>query len=77
MQIQFGCFKCIFNMICDMAQKAFADDARRRELIEKLTQAVLKNSSKCTPPEMASILYSCGFFVNSVKNGCHFRRSAF
>ena len=57
MQIQFGCFKCIFNMVCDMAQKAFADDTQRRELIEKLTLAVLENSSQCTPPEMASILY--------------------
>ena len=57
MQIQFGCFKCMFNMICDMAQKAFDDDTRRRELLGELTQAAMANAGKCTPPEMASLLY--------------------
>lgn len=57
MQIQFGCFRCMFNMICDMAQKAFADDVPRRKLIKELTFAAMENSESCTPPEMASILY--------------------
>ena len=57
MQIQYGCYKCIFNMLTDMAQKAFADDHQRRQLLKQLLAEVIENSEKLTPPEMASKLY--------------------
>ncbi|MBO7329496.1 MAG: DUF89 family protein [Lentisphaeria bacterium] len=57
MQIQYGCYKCIFNMLSDMAQKAFSDDHQRRQLLKLLLAEVIENSEKFTPPEMAAKLY--------------------
>lgn len=57
MQIQYNCYKCIFNQITDMAKAAFPGDAERRRLLKIFMNKVIDHSEEFTPPEMAACFF--------------------
>lgn len=58
MQIQYNCYKCIFNQIVDMAKTAFTEDTERRRLLKIFMNEVIEHSENFTPPEMAARFYT-------------------